>query len=143
MIRSNITEEEAANEIYECFMIGTAAGLSPNEDVRLTVLMINQLLSRATSDGFKSAFIATTNQLIRVTSFRTIRRVDSVNFQTHLQDLLLEVFEFVLLDDFVVNEYEESGIRPFHLAPGTLTMSSFYKPLKSQNPPSQARNNSS
>jgi len=30
----------------------------------------------------------------------------------------------------VVNEYEDSGIRPFHLAPGTLTMSSYQKILK-------------
>jgi len=46
--------------------MGTNEILSPGENVRVIVLLINEILSRALSDGFKSVFIASTNQLMRV-----------------------------------------------------------------------------
>ena len=136
--RLNISED-AVNEIFECVLFGTLMGVSPGDNVRIAMFLLEELIRLANVDGFKSMFFATANPFMRVSlEYHSISQMlhfkiffQSIYFIIFLQDLLMDVFDFKILDDYIANEYTSDGAcHPFHVAPSTVSVASLHKVIR-------------
>ncbi len=63
------------NEIFECMVLGSLNGVGHGENVRIVMMLIEEMFRLVEVDKFKSMFFATTNAFMRVCQSVTIFNV--------------------------------------------------------------------
>jgi len=60
--------DEAVNEIFECILLATLNGISPGDNIRIIMFLIEEMFRLANVDNFKAMFFATASPFLRVSS---------------------------------------------------------------------------
>lgn len=107
--RENVLPK-GTGQIFHSSMMGTAAGISTQQNVELMMFMEHQNMEMARKKGFAGVFTTNTSPLT--------------------QQLGTDVFKFEVLRDYQANKYvAEDGTRPFETGPNSLRAVVSWKPI--------------
>jgi hypothetical protein len=81
------------NEIFECMVLGSLNGVGHGENVRIVMMLLEEMFRLVEVDKFKSMFFATTNSFMRVSQSMTI-----FNVGIHVVDVMTERWGFMNSD---------------------------------------------